>query len=189
MTHICVVELVIIGSDNGLLPVRHQAIVWTNAEKLWIGPLGTIFSEILIGIQTFSFKKLHLKTWSALCKMASGLSRPQCVNHLYNMKLLLEAMPTFCPPESPKHISVKFYAIQTFSFIRDIKKCCLQNFRYFVSAWVCSLIRQRKVEGANPDGNVKITYPGDRRGKIVLLSLRKVFFLNYYIHMLKHLGS
>ena len=56
---------VIIVSDNGLSPVRRQAIIWTNAGILLIGPLGTSFSEILIGIQTFSFKKLHLKTSSA----------------------------------------------------------------------------------------------------------------------------
>ena len=65
MTHICVSKLTIIGSDNGLLPGRRQAIIWTNARMLLIGPLGTNFSEILIGIQTFSFKKLHLKTSSA----------------------------------------------------------------------------------------------------------------------------
>ena len=52
---------VIIGSDNGVSPVRRQTIIWTNAGILLIGPLGTNFSEILIGIQTFSFKKLHLK--------------------------------------------------------------------------------------------------------------------------------
>ena len=33
----------------------------TNAGILLIGPLGTNFSEILIGMQTFSFKKMHLK--------------------------------------------------------------------------------------------------------------------------------
>ena len=55
----------IIGSDNGLSPVRRQAIIWTNAGILLIEPLGTNFSEVLIGIQTFSFKKLYLKTWSA----------------------------------------------------------------------------------------------------------------------------
>ena len=53
---------VIIGSDNGLSPVRRQAIIWTNAGILLIGPLGTNVSEILIGIQTFSVKKWHLKT-------------------------------------------------------------------------------------------------------------------------------
>ena len=31
VTHICVNKLIIIGSDNGLSPGRHQAIIWTNA--------------------------------------------------------------------------------------------------------------------------------------------------------------
>ena len=65
VTHICVGKLTIIGSDNGLSPVRRQAIIWTNAGILLIRPLGTNFSEILIGIQTFSFKKMHLKMSSA----------------------------------------------------------------------------------------------------------------------------
>ena len=62
LTHIiCVSKLTIIGSDNGLLPDRRQAIIWTNAGILLIGPMGTNFSEILIEIYTFSFKKMHLK--------------------------------------------------------------------------------------------------------------------------------
>ena len=61
MTHICVINLIIIGSDNGLSPDQHQAIIWTNAGILSIGPLGTNFSEILIEILTFSFKKMCLK--------------------------------------------------------------------------------------------------------------------------------
>ena len=65
VTHICVGNLTIIGSDNGLSPGRRQAIIWTNAGILLIGPLRTNFSEIVIGIQTFSFKKMHLKTSSA----------------------------------------------------------------------------------------------------------------------------
>ena len=72
VTHICVVKLTIIGSDNGLSPGRRQAIIWTNAGILSIGPLGTNFSEILIGIQTFSFKKMHFK-------MASAKWRPFCL--------------------------------------------------------------------------------------------------------------
>ena len=50
VTHICVNKLTIIGSDNGLSPGRRQAIIWTNAGLLLIGPLGTNFSEILIEI-------------------------------------------------------------------------------------------------------------------------------------------
>ena len=72
MTHICVIKLTIIGSDNGLSPVRRQAIIWTNAGILLIRPLGTNFSEILIEIHTFSFKKMHLK-------LSSAKLRPFCL--------------------------------------------------------------------------------------------------------------
>ena len=65
VTHICVGNLTIIGPDNGLSLGRCQAIIWTNAEILLIGPRGTNFSEILIGIHKFSFKKIHLKMSSA----------------------------------------------------------------------------------------------------------------------------
>ena len=60
----------IISSDNGLSPVRRQAIIWTNAGILLIGPLGTNFGEIWIGIQTFSFDKLHLKTSSVKWRLS-----------------------------------------------------------------------------------------------------------------------
>ena len=60
VTHICVGTLTIIGSDNGLSPGWRQAIIWTNASILVIGPLGTKFSVISIRIQTFSLKKMHL---------------------------------------------------------------------------------------------------------------------------------
>ena len=72
VTHIYVGKLTIIGSDNGLSPDRRQAIIWTNAGILLIGPLGINFNEILIGIQTFSFKKIHLR-------MSSGKWRPFCL--------------------------------------------------------------------------------------------------------------
>ena len=57
MTHICVSKRTSVGSDNGLL----------------IGPLGTNFSENLIEIHIFSFKKIHLK-------MSSGKRRPFCLD-------------------------------------------------------------------------------------------------------------
>ena len=44
VTHICVGNLTIIGPDNGLSPGRRQAIIWTNAGILLIGPWGTNFS-------------------------------------------------------------------------------------------------------------------------------------------------
>ena len=72
VTHICVSELTIISSDNGLSPGRRQAIIWTNDGILFIGPLGTNVSESLIEIQTFSLKKMHLK-------MSSAKRQPFCL--------------------------------------------------------------------------------------------------------------
>ena len=65
VTHTFVNKLTIISSDNGLSPDRRQAVIWTNAGILLIGPLGTNFSEILMEILTFSFKKMRLKVSSA----------------------------------------------------------------------------------------------------------------------------
>ena len=65
VTHICVGKLNIIGSDNGSSPRRRQAIILTNAGLLLIGSLGTNFSEILLEILTYSFKKMCLKVSSA----------------------------------------------------------------------------------------------------------------------------
>ena len=59
VTHICISKLTNTGSNNDLSPGRHQAIIWTNAGILLIGPLGTNFNEILIEIPTSSFKKMH----------------------------------------------------------------------------------------------------------------------------------
>ena len=67
---IWVSKLTIIGSDNGLAPWRRQAIIWTSAGILLIRSLGINASEILIEINIFSFKKMHLT-------ISSG-NRPQC---------------------------------------------------------------------------------------------------------------
>ena len=72
VTHICVSKLTIIVSDNGLSPGRRQATIWTNAGILLSRPLRTNFSEILIRIKRFSFKKMHFK-------MSSAKWRPFCL--------------------------------------------------------------------------------------------------------------
>ena len=61
---ICVSKLTIIGSDNGLLPGHHQAIIWTSAGILLIGSFGTNISEIVPFIHFHSRKciwKCHLQ--------------------------------------------------------------------------------------------------------------------------------
>ena len=71
--HICISKIISIGSDNGLCPSRRQATIWTSAGILSIGPLGTNFSEIWIKVNTFSFKKMHLK-------ISSGKWWPYCLS-------------------------------------------------------------------------------------------------------------
>ena len=90
VTHISVRNLTIIGSDNGLSPGRRQAIIWTNGGILLIGHLGTNFNEQFIEIQTFSFKKMHLKRssakWRPFCL---------CLNVLTLLKLEMEYSSLF----------------------------------------------------------------------------------------------
>ena len=95
-THICVGKLTTIGSDNGLSPDRRQAIIRTNAGILLIRHLGTNFSEILIKILLFSFKKMRLKVSSAkrrwfclglnVLKVTSGL--PTSTEFPYSVRIL-----------------------------------------------------------------------------------------------------
>ena len=89
VTHICVSKLTIIGSDNGLFHGRRQAITWTNAGTLLIGPLRTNFSETSIGIHIFSFNKMNFKmsrNWQPFClgfnvlmRRGWAFSQQQCV--------------------------------------------------------------------------------------------------------------
>ena len=97
--HIYVSKLTIIGSDNGLSPGRRQAIIWANSGILLIGPFGTNFSEILIEIHAFSFRKMHLKMssgkWWPFClglnvnSLATGRSRCNFRNAIVTLILLI----------------------------------------------------------------------------------------------------
>ena len=91
VTHMCVGKLTIIGSDNGLSPGWCQAIIWPNAGKLLIGPLRTNFSEILIRIQTFSSRKMHLKMLSAKWHpFLLGLNVLNKIQHVMSWYILLD---------------------------------------------------------------------------------------------------
>ena len=79
VTHICVSKIIIISSDNGLLPGRRQAIIWTHAEILLIGPLGINFSEILIEINISFIQGNAFE--NVVSKKASISSLPQWVNN------------------------------------------------------------------------------------------------------------
>ena len=96
VTYIYVSKLTIIGSENGLSPGRRQAIIWTNAGILLIGPLGTNFIEILIGIQTFSFKKMYLKMSSAKWRQfCLGLNVLNTQSHVFETSRTLEVRRSY----------------------------------------------------------------------------------------------
>ena len=105
-THICVGKLTIIGSDSGLSPGRRQAIVWTNAGILLIGPLETNFSEILIGIKAFSFRKMHLK-------ISSAKWRPFCLGL---NELMTTGIPYFYDANSPEPILIYQYVRASYTW-------------------------------------------------------------------------
>ena len=93
VTNICISKLTIIGSDNGLSPGRRQAIIWTNAGILFIGPLGTNFNEMLIEIYIFSFKKRHLKLSSGNLRifyLSLNVLIPAWINNLMPSEVLFE---------------------------------------------------------------------------------------------------
>ena len=89
MTHICVSDLTSIGSENGLLPGRRQAIIRTNAGILLIRPLGTNFSEFLVETLIFSFKKMCLK-------VSSAKRRPFCLGLNELMFFTCVVIQMFC---------------------------------------------------------------------------------------------
>ena len=124
VTHICAGNLIIIGSDNGLSPGRRQAVIWTNAGILLTWHMGTNFSEILIEIQTFSFKKIHLK-------MSSGKWRPFCLGLNVLSLYLSYEKKTSTPMHFTKQISIKKHeqwlilGYQTFKKIINFMWSCL----------------------------------------------------------------
>ena len=161
VTHICVSELTIIGSDNDLSPGRHQAIIWTNDGILLIRPLGTNFSEILFGIQTFSFNKMHLKMssakWRPFCLGLNVLTHWGRVTHKRLNKFSIIGSDNCLPPGRHRAIiwtnagilltgplgtnfNGIYIQIDTFKLIhsrKSISKRRMQNCGHFASASMC----------------------------------------------------
>ena len=102
--YICVDNLAIIGSNNGLLPEWHQTIIWTNAGILLIRSLGTNFSEILIKIYTLSFKKMHLK-------MLSGKCQPSCLGLMALSQCWQGLVPVIRKVDCTKCVNIHTYSM------------------------------------------------------------------------------
>ena len=77
LAHLCITMPQWVKMNKNAFPYYHwpdgcQTIILISDGILLIRPLGTNFSEIIIEIQTFSFKKIHLKMSSGLFVSAAG---------------------------------------------------------------------------------------------------------------------
>ena len=153
MLHICVGELVSLDSDCGLSPVRHQAITWTNAELLSIGPLGTNFGEIEIELRNFPWMKMHLNMSSAkrrsngLCSrwvLCEPLHMLQCAKHSIAMSIvewwckfegIFTSLSTRLTDRKPKLAPKVFYGV---AIGRDHWSIHLANVQLFGKNSDCS---------------------------------------------------
>ena len=70
---ICICALSL-GSDNGLLPVWWQTIIWTDANSQLIGPLGTNLNEIRSKYNNFHSRNLISKCCQQNVSHFLGLS-------------------------------------------------------------------------------------------------------------------
>ena len=148
--HICVGNLTIIGSDNGLSPGWRQAIILTNAGILLIGPLGTNFNGILIEIQTFSFKEVRLKLssakWRPFCLglnvliphlamsdtlryLTSGFQHLKCwfglvLSTITPAHILIHEAETRWPPFCRRHFQTCFLVLKLFYFDSNFTEIC-----------------------------------------------------------------
>ena len=117
VTYICVSNLTIIGSDNGLSSGRRQDIIWTNARILLTGPLGTNFSEVLVEIGSFSFKEMHFKNvvrkLAAICR---GLN-----------ELITTVTPSYSVMKVYKQVNTTNNAEQLFSYWLIIWQLCTKH--------------------------------------------------------------
>ena len=153
--HICVSKLAIIGSDNGLSPGRCQAIIWTNARILLIGPLKTTVSEILIEIHSFLFKKMHLKMSSEKHQYRMDppglLPATAWCSHLTSGCVLLNWRLTFWTPRVTPHSTHHFSLIGHMDSTQSIRYIALTNVRLYC------LINKNAVEYCSALAQVTVT--------------------------------
>ena len=169
MTHICVGNLTIIGPDNGLSPGRRQAIICTNAGILLIGPLGTNFSEIQIGIQTVSYKKMHLK-------MSSVKWRPFFLG-LYVLTPSISPMQSF--------VVIKIQANMAIS-VPIISNCSLSWTLFFYMNYVslCDKMYAISYQKDNCIKNVKATF--ETSFSLDKSATSYLSFILQTLHFIKH---
>ena len=138
MTHIWISKVTVIGSDNGFSPSRHQAIIWTNAGTLLIGPIdwarngnSGCANEILGCAKCHFWWKSPWK-WNNLVdfRVCNKLNCPcKTQVHGWLAKTMIGPLET-----NFSEISIK---ILIFLF-KDMYWKCLENVGHFVLASMCS---------------------------------------------------
>ena len=149
VTHICVSNLTIIGSDNGLAQSRWQAIIWTNYVILWIWPYGTNFSEISIELLTFWFKKMHFDVLSAKW-------RPLCLR----LNELITGVNSSPGPLSNRHLD----SLGEFTEEQTYKEWS----RYYCMLWAAAYEFELKITSTTPLPHLKFNPSTDQRSQVHL---------------------
>ena len=82
VTHTCISNLIIIGSDNALSSGRRQAIIWIIAGILLIGPSAQWVNSVLLYVRSKVFHDVSLmydKCSSGICLMYDKCSSGICL--------------------------------------------------------------------------------------------------------------
>ena len=87
-TYIHVSKCDVIGSDNGLSPVRHQAIIWTNTGFIVNGILGNKLQWNFD--QTFNIFIREKPLENVVCKVAVILFRPVLIADIVHQPIDVE---------------------------------------------------------------------------------------------------
>ena len=98
------VNLVIIGTGNGLFSLHHQAITWTNADLLSIEHSRWNCSEFQIKIETSSVKEMHFKICfgqTSMCQPIWGF-HAHYIDHTWHIETDTKLTP-FCRPHFQIH--------------------------------------------------------------------------------------
>ena len=149
MTYICVSKLNIIGSDDDSSPGQRQAIMWTNAGIPLIWPFGTNFSEMLIEIHMFSFKKMHLKMSAKWRPFRLGLNVLMCQQR----NLFVTLFPDFiwCQTK-PYDLDI----VVADEWIRPVFKrdnYTMVHWYYLPDRWVISMRSSQSTQEARQNGH------------------------------------
>ena len=120
-----------IGSDNGLSPIRRQAIIQTSAGLLLIGPSGTNISELLVKNRTFPFKKMHLKMSSAKWGHFVQGKMSQCIDKIvlaYSFIVIYISHKYWLAEIQWYHQTIKFHPTTLSECHESFKQLCNLEF-------------------------------------------------------------